>query len=567
MRVVSTLSDIGSNTPTLLNGVVTNEFSTAREAMLRMAVAQSPALEDPPPSLLHASVVPNAHVLYGGSLDPPFDDVEYTRGKTPEIKADDDLVYCVGSGMVDVCKSTARPAVLYAYRSSNGLVVRMVVYDCPLASMEVELFHGDTTSFERAWLGETCKAQRVLREKVHSWMISRGQDRFPSFLYDRNESYHTTRRGVLPFLRLRAPSDENETIKVNKMLEALEPPKAGFTTLKGLAGVTADSIADEQISLETVFSSFVPVSPTPSGPEEEVDYGSDEEPKYIGSSQASRVPCLGILSLCLLKQTTDEIETDAGLERQEQSAAFAPEDLERALQEEAMHTARIRGLKVDPEESTTTTSPLGFAAPLLRTSDSALIVSSSNPVAAATAVITAVASEEDAGLMAEHLGLLKPGTLLDALSHVVNACPRQCLLVCYPKSKVFITPSGSYKVTDDGARRLLLSPWVTPLMVRYEKISEIKVHGVFREQVQLSAEFKRQVILNRTVQVPESVVALMQDVSSRLATLEAAVKEAPVMSSSAGPSKVAPPPSGAAKSFKRVLDVIGAFEGSLAKRP
>jgi hypothetical protein len=201
-------------------------------------------------------------------------------------------------------------------------------------------------------------------------------------------------------------------------------------------------------------------------------------------------------------------------------------------------------------------------------------VTSSDAVAAATAVMTAVAPEEDAGLMAEHLGLLKPGTLLDALSQIVTASPRQRLLVCYPKSKVFLTPKGSYKVTDDDARRLLLLSWVTPLLVRYDKISEIKVKSVSREAVELSTEFKRKVILNRTVQVPESVVALMQDVSSRLSALEAAAKAAPVAAPLAAPAPAAAPsqpaaapsqPSAAGKSFKRVLEMIGEYESSLAR--
>jgi hypothetical protein len=455
----------------------------------------------------------------------------------------------------------------------------MVVYDCPLASMEVELFSGPPTAFERAWLGEGCKAQRALRQKVHQWMLSRGQAHYPLFFYDREQSYHTLRRGVLPLLRLRAPDDENEADRLKAMLEALEPPKGGFATLKNLAGITAESISDQKISLETVFSTYLPAVQPASGPEEEVDYGSDDEPEHVGSAQAVRVPCLGILSLCLLKQTAEE--NDEGLEEPGPPPIFSQTDVDRALDEEASQPARIRGLRADPEEPSAAPAPLAFAAPLMRTCDAALLVTSSDAVAAATAVMTAVAPEEDAGLMAEHLGLLKPGTLVDALSQIVAASPRQRLLVCYPKSKVFLTPKGSYKVTDDDARRLLLLSWVTPLLVRYDKISEIKVKSVSREAVELSTEFKRKVILNRTVQVPESVVALMQDVSSRLSALQAAAKAAPVAAPLAAPAPAAAPsqpaaapsqpaaapsqPSAAGKSFKRVLEMIGEYESSLAR--
>jgi hypothetical protein len=556
MKVATTLADIASNTPSLLYGVVSSEFATAREAMIKMACSQSPGLDDPPPALFHSSTAPNAHVLYGGSLDPPFDDVEYVQGKVPGVVADHESIFCIGAGMVDVCKSTSRPAILYAYRRKEGLTVRMVVYDCPLASMEVEMFSGPPTAFERAWLGEGCKAQRALREKVHQWMLSRGQDNFPSFLYDREQTYHTMRHGVLPFLRLRAPADENEAERLKAMLEALDPPKGGFATLKNLAGIVAESIADQKITLETVFSTYLPAVQPPSGPEEEVDYGSDEEPKHVGSAQAAKVPCLGILSLCLLKQTAEE--NDEALELGP-PPSFSQANVDRALDEEASHPARIRGLRADPEEPSAAPAPLAFAAPLMRTCDAALLVTSSEAVAAATAVMTAVASEEDAGLMAEHLGLLKPGTLLDALSQVVAASPRQRLLVCYPKSKVFLTPKGSYKVSEDAARRLLLLSWVTPLLVRYEKISEIKVKSVSREAIELSTEFKRKIILNRTVQIPESVVALMQDVSSRLTALEAAAKAAPRAPRPAA-TEGSSQPSAAGKSFKRVLNMIGEYE-------
>ena len=565
MKVSKTLADIASNTPSLLNGLVTTEFSTAREAMIRMACSQSPALEDLAPALFHASTAPNAHILYGGSLDPPFDDVEYAKGNAPEMVAAAESIYCIGSGMVEVCKSTSRPAILYAYKRTEGLTVRMVVHDCPLASMEVELFHGSPTAFERAWLGEGCKAQRALRERVHQWMLSRGNDHFPSFLINRDQSYHTVRRGVLPFLRLRAPEDESEEATLNRVLEGLQPPNGGFSTLRNLAGITADSIPDHKLSLETVFTTYAPAPPTAapiaSGQLDEVDYGSDEEPTFLGSAQAAKVPALGILSLCMLKQVVEDHEED--IDESGPMPTFVQADVDIALDEEAAQPAKIRGLRaVHQVGGDAREVPLDFAMPLLRTCDSALIVSSADAVAAASAVMAALADEEDAGLMAEHLGLLKPGTLMDALSQIVAASKRQRFLVCHPNSKVFITHNGHFNVTDDGARRLLLLSWVTPLLVRHDNVSEIKVKRVSREAVELSSEFKRKVILNRTMQLPESVVALMKEVSARLGALEAAAKAAPpappAVPATPAPSPPSPPSASAAgKSFKRVLDMLG----------
>lgn len=565
MRISKTLADLAASTPSLLNGLVVSEFATARETMIRLACSESPALDHPPPALFHASTTPSANVLYGGTLNAAYDDVEYVQGKTPPMDAPSESVYCIGSGMVDVCKTTPRPAILYAYRKLEGLVVRLVVYDCPLASMEADLFHGPPTSFERAWLGDGAKAQRALREKVHLWMRSRGGDHLPSFLYDRDQHYHTTRRGVLPFLRLRAPENENEVAILAAMLEGVQPPEGGLATLKNLAGVSVDSIRDQKLFLETVFSSFAPErtpAPVGGGLEEEVDFGSDgDDCNYVGCTQAAKIPTLGILAFCMLKQTVEDHEED--LEEAAPAPTFAQAEVDRALDEEAAQPARIRGLRVDPEEKPSSSAPLAFAAPLLRLCDSALIVQSSDPRAVACGLMTAVASEEDAALMAEHLGILKPGNLLDALSQVVAASKRQRFIICYPKSKVFLTNNGSFKVSDDAARRLLLCSWVTPLLVRYEKVSEVKVKGVSRETVELSSHFKRQVIVNRAMQVPESVVVLMRDVSVRLVALEAATKAAPTAVVRAAPVA---PSSEVASSFKRVLKLVGECEDSLAKR-
>lgn len=561
MRISKTLADLAASTPSLLNGLVVSEFATARETMIRLACSESPALDDPPPALFHASTTPSANVLYGGTLNAAYDDVEYVQGKTPPMIAPSESVYCIGSGMVDVCKTTPRPAVLYAYRKQEGLVVRLVVYDCPLASMEVELFHGPPTSFERAWLGDGAKAQRALREKVHLWMRSRGGDHLPSFLYDRDQHYHTTRRGVLPFLRFRAPANENEVAILTATLEGVQPPEGGLATLKNLAGVSVDAIKDQKLFLETVFSSYAPerAPAAVGGLEEEVDFGSDgDDCNYVGCTQATKIPILGILALCMLKQTVEDHEED--LEEATPAPTFAQAEVDRALDEEAAQPALIRGLRVDSEEKPSSSTALAFAAPVLRICDSALIVQSSDPGTAACGLMTAVASEEDAALMAEHLGILKPGTLVDALSQVVAASKRQRFLICYPKSKVFLTNNGSFKVSDDAARRLLLCSWVTPLLVRYEKVSEVKVKGVSRETVELSSHFKRQVIVNRALQVPESVVVLMRDVSVRLVALEAATKAAPT-----AVVQVAPP-SVVASSFKRVLKMVGGSEDSLAKR-
>ena len=569
MKVASTLSDIASNTPSLLDGLLVSEFATAREVMIRLACSQSPALEDPPPALFHASTTPNAHILYGGSLDTCYDDVEYVKGQSPAMVANPENIYCIGSGMVEVCKSTVRPAILYAYTKGDSIMVRMIVYDCPLASMEVELFHGPPTEFEKAWFGESYKSQRALREKVYQWMRSRGEDHFPSFLYDRDHSYHTIRRGVLPFLRLRAPEDENETSNLAFMLEGIEAPKGGFVTLKTLAGITAESISEHNISFETVFSTYGPTRAPAAGGDEEVDFGSDDDSNQnIGCVQASKIPSLGILSLCLLKKSAEHYEDEEYTEEETPQPVFSRADVDRALDQEAEYPSRIRGLRSDYDDNSSSPTPLAFTLPLLRTCDAAMLISSSNAVTAACGVMTAVASEEDTVMMAEHFKMLNPGTLVTALLQIVVASPRQRFLVCYPKSKVFLTRSGSFKVTDDAARRLLLLSWVTPILSMYDKLSEIKVKGVSRETIELSSQFKRQVILSRTMQIPESVVELMKDVSSRLTALEetarapaAAQEPHPVPD----PTSIPTVSSATGRSFKRVLDIIGEYEVSLAK--
>ena len=93
-------------------GSSSRSFQQQERPLIRLACNKSPGLDDPPPALFHASTTPNAHVLYGGSLSAAYDDVEYVEGKAPPMAALSESIYCIGSGMVDVCKTTSRPAIL-----------------------------------------------------------------------------------------------------------------------------------------------------------------------------------------------------------------------------------------------------------------------------------------------------------------------------------------------------------------------------------------------------------------------------------------------------------------------
>lgn len=597
MKLPQILSDIASNTPAFTTNLINTEFSTATEAVIRLAAAKNNSLFDPPAAFFHPSNIPNASILYGGSLDPPFDDVKYTQGASPPFDSKPDQVFCVGGCVVDVCESESRPAILYAYfKPTGGLVVRMVVYDCPMATMEAELFGGKTSAFESAWSGDASGDSRKFLDQVHTWMRSRGPLHFPPFLYDREATYHLVRKGVLPFLRARSPSNDKETNDLKSMLEALDPPAGNITPLKRVAQVSSDDAGnvhggvDGPISLETVFvaapvgESAGRVGPIAGAPCDEVDYGSDgsDAPEKLkGCAQAASFPALGVLAMCILRGTTEDYDDEVEAE----VPTIASSDLDKAIDEEENSSTTHRGLTVDTEQEVSATHPLLFATPLQKTCDSALIVSSPDQVIAACGVVSRCGSDEDAGLIAEHLALLKPGTLVAALSHVASHSHRQGFLVCYPKSKILVINTSTYKITDDAARRLLLQTWVTPLMVRYERVSEIKLKGVGRETVEVTASFRRQVISSRTSTIPESMTILMQDVASRLGALEQAVQAAPApVPAAPAPAPAAPAPvpaalapaplpapspqSAAGKSFKRVLALLSMAEESnpVAKR-
>ena len=182
-------------------------FAGAQQRVVHCVVVGDKApLDDPPPALLHESLLPANYSVYSA-------DFELEQSCTPDasvfvggkLETRDLVVLAVA--MVQCTALDRRPGLLFW----SGDSLELLVGDAPLASMETDFFDSRVASrFEAAWFvdQDDTEEERSARKLVASHERNAGFGRLP--LHVLENDYMVSRQGPMCFLRLDGPRDERE---------------------------------------------------------------------------------------------------------------------------------------------------------------------------------------------------------------------------------------------------------------------------------------------------------------------------------------------------------------------
>lgn len=587
MKFAPTLCELGAAMPEVLYNVSGHSGeATALDSMRHAACTTArEALNGPPPALVHPSRLPGVSLLYSSQCASPLEEGPYREASMDEICAVRDG-QAVGACIMDVCKGQARPAVLHTVPEADGTLLRIEVYDAPLAAMEVELFLPSrfASPFEQKWLTpDEAAFAKDLRAQVGAYVRRRGFERTPPRMHGRQMCI--MRPGALPLLRLRQPQGAHEADEVRALLERTVRPHGGVGSLKGLLDTLTTG---DCVRVETVF----------------YQTAADEKPEPPEDcSEVASNSVLGSLALLVLKHLKDEdyygVETlpvslledddgeedDAGMEGvggEGSALASAAKsrcmEALRAVDDEELNTiATSSALEVEHVALAVRGSRvlMQLTGATQRVCDLKLVVRSSEMQQVSTSLVEAFFCPSDARLLR--------GLLDGTEAHAKASCralvaflarsgePRHAMLLLTKQadgtlsSCCLFSHNGDWEVPFDSVTRYLLFPWVLPLVLDGDTVHTINVHGVAREQFALTTAVRDSAVVGT---LPEDVVRFISEareglnalagVCSRLDGVERALQAPGVVA--AAVQSAPPPDSDVTRGFKRIRAHIEAYD-------
>lgn len=537
MRFSTTLCELGAAMPEVL--LTANGHSgeaTALESMRHAACTGArEALDGPPPALVHPSRLPRANLLYGAQAASPLEEGPYREASMEQVCAVHDG-QVVGACTMEVCKGHSRPAVLHTVQEADGLLMRVEVYDAPLAAMEVELFLASrfASPFEQRWLTpDEAAFAKDLRVQVGGYVRRRGFERMPPRLH--GDRLCIMRPGALPLLRLRQPQNAHESDEVRALLERTARPRGGFGSLKALLDTRP---AADGLRVETVFY--------------QMGAGEKPEPPHDCAEVASQ-SVIGPLALLVLKHLKDEDyygvdtptdwlpdgeesdeEQDLGAEAlgDEGSALASAAKRKRteALQTVDAQEAEAISASAAREEAHAALAVQGSRVLMQLTSatqrvcDLELVVRSSEMQQLSVRLSEALFCASDARLLrglldgAEAHAKASFRTLVAFLARAGE--PRHAILLLSkgPDGTLsgcsLFSHAGDWEVPFDSVTRYLLFPWTLPLVLDGDTVHVVNVQGVRREHRALAAATR-----NAACSLPAELVQFIAEAREGLGAL------------------------------------------------
>jgi hypothetical protein len=589
MKFAPTLCELGAAMPEVLYNVDGHSGeATALESMRHAACTTArEALDGPPPALVHPSRLPGASLLYSSQCASPLEEGPYREASMDEICAVRDG-QAVGACTMDVCKGQSRPAVLHTVPEAGGMLLRIEVYDAPLAAMEVELFLPSrfASPFEQKWLTpDEAAFAKDLRAQVGAYVRRRGFERTPPRMHSRQMCI--MRPGALPLLRLRQPQSAHEADEVRALLERTVRPRGGLGSLKALLDALT---AGDCVRVETVF----------------YQTAADEKPEPPEDcSEVASNSVLGPLALLVLKHLKDEdyygAETshvslleDEGEEGEEDGAGLEGLGGEGSALASAAKRRRVEALRaVDDEEVNTIATSSALEAEhvalavrgsrvLMQLTGATQRVCGLKLVARSSAMQQLSTSLVEAFFCPSDARLLR-GLLDGTEAHAKASCralaaflarsgePRHAILLLTKQadgtlsSCCLFSHNGDWEVPFDSVTRYLLFPWALPLVLDGDTVHTINVHGVAREQFALTAAVRDSAAVGA---LPEEVVRFISEaregldalasVCLRLDGVERALQAPHVVA--AAVQSAPSPDSDVTRGFKRIRAHLEAYD-------
>ena len=524
-------------------------------------------------------------MLYCAKLSSPVERGPYAKlNPTPNQGA---IVYCVGALIMQVTKDQVRPAVLFVeedVRQKGRITLVVEVYSSPLAAMESELFASDKkpSAFEREWLGEDACSAKELRRQIGQWVHMQGYQQMPPWMHDMNDVYGLCRPGVLPLLRLRKPETLTETKLLEATLKMVPRPAAGVIALKEFL---AQHAVDAEVQAFTVFTTLDLVPNT-----------TDDPP---ATCEGATGTLIGPLALAILKNFKNEdyygVEVDdtlqQGVEEPEEDTQDDPNAAKLQQTIDAIATAESEALVHEDEVEHPGLAYHGnqvlmrLLGPTGRICDSKVIVKTSSPATAADGIVERALCQEDFDFARQtHT---EEATLQSRVVAVVRKLEKRYAFLIMTKDEggvltscYLVASTDSHKISHDAVTRYVLCPWVMPVVLDGDIVSELMVKGVKREQFKLTEHSRQHAVQAQTKlgqKLPDDVVAFIREASeglkalpnlvSRLHEVETALKTVPpAVAPTSGTAAASRPPSQAHCGFKRMCQLIQDYDRTVAQR-
>ena len=491
LTLSSALVDVGADLQSVLETCLSREAATAIEAVRRAACTGArAALEAPPPALLHPCKFGSTSLLYGSVKPAPLSDVPYREGRW---NVPTEGVCCVGGLIVSVAKNVSLPCIVYAQLGPQDEVNALFTFvpNVPLGHCEAELFNGSidsATAFERLWVGDELVSQVSLRAHVGQYIRKCGLQKMPPWLLAGN--YHIVRPGPLVFMRLRQPVNDIEVAAVKELLQSMPAPEKGVQCLQHLLSSNSGGHRECGVQLYTVFQrQCVPA-----------------REQQTSCAAATEQPILGALALGILNFASSDDYYDVGEENA--PFIFGENDKGQCENGEDPLQERLNNLKnaeatMSVKQSSERERPKRerqmsdmFENCLRRVSmkcigrptqgdkvcvsviDSLLECDIDKEIAK----VTIAEKQRVGGSIEEQLCLV--GSLLNARQGIL------IFSIAEDGRVQNITVAGKNvhqcNVDLDDANRVMLHPWLVPIIITKEHIFRPYIEGVQYEQLQLS---------------------------------------------------------------------------------
>ena len=549
MSVAESLLDIGdAMAPSVLSDCFEGEAMSPLDAMRRAACTKNTmALKKPPPALVHPSGFASSDFLYGTVHPAPFVDVTYKR--QPELAIGNDgqgfsmaKTCLIGAVMIDVLENDDPCTCFLLWRECDRTLCA-VAMRAPLGAMEADLGSPlrQPSAFEKLWLGEDAEDMLAFRRSTLSYIQRCGMDKFHPTLLCKSTAIE--RKGILPFLRMRKPKNVSEKKQLlddlNRAAAEARAKNLPFEMKRPTDVLGPDM---EPFRMTTVFCRDVPEQApdasieTVAAPETRIDWEGflqnpviatlalslmlkGVEPDYTSSLYSYKLP-QGMQDVALSSR-------DNGLMREAMQRLSEQEIGEPVLQ------ADMVGARVAPSQA------IGrFLGMTQRTFELQLLVKFDSATDALAALAACLFRDEEplviaAGFKNSGARILS-SNIVPRLRMVARSLDARFAILCVCMDKqgqitgvTLDAPNedGHHVLGLDEMVRLLLCPWVTPLVIKDRCVDRISIGGVAREKLRLSNEARKSFSSNMQAATKTDVAQIRSELHEGLEQVKASAEK------------------------------------------
>lgn len=516
MRLVDALTDLGGTAgASTLSTLPAQICSTALESVQRLSfTGRKDVFEDPPPIVLDETGLLSRIQLWGGGTQPLSDG--YRSG--PGLPSRDSV--CIGGVIVQLDDNTWKPATVL----HSADLITLFVPDCRFSVLEQSIETTTPSQMENHIFGSAMAEQtRRLLPKLMGFTRTAGASAMSPHLCS---IIHLVRDGPLPWLRVRSPSSTEEKTELHLLLSKF--PVANPKSAATLFGKNEETTYRLQTILSKVKLAPLP-NPLVTTAVELIDAAIIAPLALILLGQTKRTnKLLEATESCSIDSTNEDVDGTPQIGSfyavQKQALFLAKQEEEDTIkvvsdvpklkpaEAVAVSTAATMAIRPSPPLVEVTLSDI---AKMVKRKFAVKQVANSFCVNGIEQLIKEVTRPHDSNMLRQMLDNLPRTTAaFDSLHQIIKICDkRYAFLIISVQGIHLFTPNNRHTIDADAAARLLLCPWITPIVFNMGAVGVLTVDGVVRWPLTLDDGVRvSRLALNK--QLPGEVSRAMQAAAS-----------------------------------------------------